>query len=300
MKKFIYQIGLFVVLLFIVNLLLFNLGNDLYYKSYDNHNLNFNNYLFSDSHGTPLGTHTQQYNVCNFSMGADSYIDIKRKINFLIENTTLDTIYLSADEHMLSPYREQYNNFDKSAYYATIDDFSSQFEYYKSEASQKIIFFQPKMGAVVRKYFVTQLENLFMSNKVEEAEVLNTDLNWNEISKETKDTRIKKRIGTQFDYQENSIVLKDALLEIFKVCETNNIVIIGVKFPLTKEYYTITKDKIFGVETIFKDNQLKVLDFQSMYIDNGNLFYNEDHLTSKGGKIFADVLFQESQAIIND
>lgn len=289
MKKFSIKVGLFFAILFIVNLLLFNLGNDLYYKNYDKHAINFNTYMFSDSHGSPLGEHPQKYKVYNFSVGGDSYIDIKRKINFLIEKATIDTIYLSADEHMLSPYREKLNNFDKSSYYTTISDFSTQFEYYKSEVSQKIIFFQPKTGAVLKKYFVSKLENLFMSKQVKE---LNTDLNWNELPLKTKATRIEKRVEIQFNFQENSMLLEATLLEIINICETNNIVIIGVKFPLTKEYYTITKDKIFGVDSIFKSNNLKVLDFQSIYIENSNLFYNEDHLTSKGGKIFTDILFK--------
>ena len=285
------------MILFIVNLLLFNLGNDLYYKNYDKYALNFNSYLFSDSHGTPLGKHTQDYDVYNFSVGADSYSDIKRKINFLIESTAIDTIYLSADEHMLSPYREQYNNYDKSSYYTTINDFSSQFEYFKSEASQKIIYFQPKMGAVLRTYFVSTLEG---PKEVEEVNKLKIDLNWNEVPIEIKDARIKKRIGTQYNYQEKSLELEKTLLEIINICDTNNIVIIGVKFPLTKEYYKVTKDKFFGVEAIFKDNNLKVLNYQSTYIDNDNLFQNEDHLTTNGGKMFADILFKESRTIKND
>lgn len=296
MKKFIYQIGLFVVILFIVNLLLFNLGNELYYKNYDRYSLSFNNYLFSDSHGTPLGIHTQEYNVYNFSVGADSYVDIKRKINFVIENTKVDTIYLSADEHMLSPYREQYNNFDRSSYFATINDFPTQFEYYKSEVFQRIIFFQPKMGAVIRKYVVSELEKLFGAEQVEVVDNLNVGLNWNEIPKNIKSKRIKKRVGTQFNYQEKSLKLKGTLLEIINICKTNNIVIIGVKFPLTNDYFAMIKDKDFGVESVFKNNNLSVLNFQSTYIDRGDFFYNEDHLTSNGGRLFTDVLFKESQA----
>lgn len=297
MKKYFYQIGLFVVILFIVNQLLFNLGNDLYYKNYDKYSLNFNNYLFSDSHGTPLGKQTQHYNIYNFSIGSDSYIDIKRKINFLREKTKLDTIYLSADEHMLSPYREQLNNLDKSSYYTTENDFSTQFEYYKSEISQKIIYFQPKTGAVLRKYFLSKLDNLFTSNQAEEVK---TDLNWNDMSMEAKDKRISKRIATQFNSPESSKLLEETLLNIINICKTNNIIIIGVKFPVTKAYYKHTKDKSYGVESIFRENNLTVLDFQSSYIDNDNMFYNEDHLTTKGGKIFNNLLFKSQLKISND
>ncbi|WCO02528.1 hypothetical protein [Psychroserpens ponticola] len=273
--------------------MLFNLGNDLYYKNYDTYALNFNNYLFADSHGSPLGDHTQDYNVYNFSVGADSYIDIKRKLNFLIESTTIDTIYLSADEHMLSPYREQYNNFDKSSYYTTASDFSSTFEYYKNEAAQKIIYFQPKTGAVIRKYIVSKFENLVSSQEDVDVKESNTYLNWNERSDDTKIERIKKRIETQFNYLEKSVILEETLLEIFNICETNNVIVIGVKYPLTKEYYTATKHKMFGVDSIFKDKNLKILDFQSAYIDKDDMFYNEDHLTFEGGELFVQDLFKE-------
>ena len=253
--------------------------------------------MFSDSHGAPLGKQTELHGIYNFSMGSDSYIDIKRKIYFLIEQTTLDTIYLSADEHMLSPYREKYNNFDKSLFYTTRKDFATQLAYYKSEISQKIIYFQPKTGKVLRKYFLINLYKQFLTNN-DQDDI--KDLNWVKQTIEIKETRIKKRINTQFNFEENSKTLKQILLDIINICKTNDVVIIGVKFPVTKEYYSMTKDKDFGVETIFRDCNIRVLDFQSNFKDKEDLFYNEDHLTPEGGKSFADVLFKELRGIKKD
>lgn len=300
MKKFIRNIGIFVCLLVLVNVLLFDLGSDLYYKNYDSYSSDFDNYLFSDSYGTPLGKNPEDYNVYNFAVGGDSYIDINRKINFLIEKTKIDTLYLSAEEHMLSPYREQYNNTDRSLYYSTINDFTSQYEYYKSEVSQKIIYFQPKMGAVIRKYFVFNLEKLFGAENVVETHQMSSYSNWDKVPSDLKKTRINKRIATQYDYNNRSNVLEEGLLGIIKTCKTNNIVLIGVKFPITKEYYNITKDKGFGVETIFKENNIRILNFKTIFVDKGHLFYNEDHLNSEGGKLFTDILFNKSQIFKND
>lgn len=293
MRKFLYHIIFFTLILVISNLLLIDLGNHLYYKNYDKHKLNYNSYLFADSHGTPLGAYTQKYNVYNFSAGSDSYIDIKRKIFFLIENTKLDTIYLSADEQMLSPYREALNNNDKSSYYATKIDFETPYEYYKSEIARNIIFFQPKMGTVIRKFIGTKLERLFDENVQNVSGLANED-SWSEIASKIKNDRIKNRTDTQFNYAERSFVLEQALREIIDICKRHNIVIIGVKFPLTQEYYNITKDKVFGVATIFKEENLRIEDYQSDFTLESTLFYNEDHLTSMGGEKFADILFGQA------
>lgn len=94
--------------------------------------------------------------------------------------------------------------------------------------------------------------------------------------------------------------MEDALLEIVDICKSNQIKKIGIKFPLTNEYYAVTSDKSFGVDSIFRVNNLKVLDFQSKYIDKSNLFLDADYLNLEGGKLFADVLFKEKQSKIND
>ncbi|WP_323788716.1 hypothetical protein [Psychroserpens sp.] len=295
MKKFSYQIGIFVVILFIVNLLLFNLGNDLYYKNYDNHDLNYKSYLFSDSHGAQLKTYPHQYGVYNFSADSESYLDIQRKINFLIEHTALDTIYLSADEQMLSTYREKLNNADKSMYYATSEDFPNQFAYFKSQISQKVIYFQPKIGLVLRKYVVAKLENIpsLFETDQDRTNKTQSSLNWNDFTLDFKEEKVRNRLNNQFTSQKNSMQLQETLVDIIRVCKSNNIVLIGVKFPLTKAYYNVVKDQHFGVDSIFKANGLKVLNFQSLYINNDDLFVDVDHLNTKGGKKFTELLFKK-------
>ena len=130
MRKFIIKTIYFSFILIIINVILNHYGNNIYLNNYKNYSSKFNSFLLADSHGLPLKNYTEKNGVYNFSAGSDSYFDMKRKINFLLTQTKVDTIYITVDDHTLSPYREKTNNLDRSIYFSTINDYSNVFFIY--------------------------------------------------------------------------------------------------------------------------------------------------------------------------
>ena len=129
MKKFFKEIVIGTSALFIINLFIFYLIiNPEVYRPYESvmENIESNNFIFSDSHGWSLTNNypkgkrlLKENNIKNLSYGSDSYFDIYFKLKHLIEqNVKVDTIYLSADPHMLGKKRVKNNNRNRSIVYA--------------------------------------------------------------------------------------------------------------------------------------------------------------------------------------
>src|SRR5690606_30478587 len=120
-------------------------------------------YLFADSRGQSLKSIPSQYGIYNFSAGSESYVDIKRKLNFLTARTNIDTIFLYVDDHALSQYRERANNVDRSLFYVARSDYQNPLRYFADKVKSKIIFFQPQTRSVIRYFCFYKIQNAFHS-----------------------------------------------------------------------------------------------------------------------------------------
>lgn len=290
MKKFLTQSIYFFIGILIFNSALYYSVGKLYLKDYREYSLNLNSYLLSDSHGLPLNDFTENYGVFNFSAGSDSYFDMKRKLNFLIKNAKIDTIYITVDDHTLSPYRENINNLDRSSFYKI----QSDDEYLITYSIQKYIvdyavLFNPKIGQVIKESFKSQIKNIVYPKG--NRKKINTKPNWNKVSETKRVEQSQRRFNTQFYSKSKSIELEKTLLDIINICKNNNICLIGIKFPLSNDYIKVLNNKSFGADKLFAEKGLIVLDYKKMFISNAEYFANQDHLNKKGGDEFTKVLF---------
>lgn len=282
MKKFIYSISIFSILLVVINLFLSIKIDELYFHEYEKVDLNFETYLLSDSHGNALGNLTEKNNVYNFSAGGDSYIDMHRKLQFLIKKSKIQRVLVSVDDHTLSKYREAMNNVDRSVVFLDwgIDDSKEKlFEIIKNNYVKKyLIFFNIKGREVLKSY----LNSKFSKKNNDHRE-------WNSLSLDEKKKLSRTRFNFQFNY-EKSELLTYYLLEIINLCNDNNIELIGIKFPLTNEYFSTLGDNSFGADNIFESKNIKVVDFKNIYLGNDEYFYDQDHLNKKGSSELVKVL----------
>lgn len=99
-------------------------------------------------------------------------------------------------------------------------------------------------------------------------------------------SRFKFQISN-FDKSES---LTYSLTRIIRLCEENNIELIGIKFPLTKEYYNVLGDNSFNADSLFYLNNIKVIDFKNLFLQNDDFFYDQDHLNNIGSEKFINVL----------
>ena len=260
--------------------------DELYFNEYGKVDLNFETYLLSDSHGNALGNLTEKNNVYNFSAGGDSYIDMHRKLQFLIKKSKIQRVLVSVDDHTLSKYREVLNNEDRSSVFQNWEIGDSKeklFEVIQNNYVKKYLtFFNIKGREVLKSY----LNSKFIRKNIDHRK-------WDILSLGEKNKLSNRRFNFQFNY-EKSELLTSYLLEIIELCKKNNIELIGVKFPLTNEYYNILGDNSFEADLIFESRNINVFDYKNIFNDNSTFFNDQDHLNKKGSiefmKIFSKTI----------
>jgi hypothetical protein len=244
----------------------------------------------ADSHGAPLEKLTEPYGVFNFSAKSESYADMYRKIRFLIRKSRIDTVYLTADDHTLSPYRETANNLDASEYYLDAADYGSYYEFLKSRyLIPYVMYFQPKALSAVRIYVTAQLKNLLKG--VESKEKTKRSSEWAALSEAEREERSAERAREQFPPGKPSESLSKTLQDIIKLCKDNHIVLIGIKFPMASSYLTLRGKKTFGADSIMRAAGVPVLDFEMLMRDKNEFFENQDHLNEMGAAQFVKAWF---------
>lgn len=288
MKKFLTNgLGLFAILL-IVNLVLFKVIHQVYLEEYEKVETTFSTYILSDSHGVPLKQLQGQSKVYNFSAASDSYIDMERKLKFLISNTKVERILITVDDHTLSPYREQGNNSDRSVFYLGLNNYSNYYHFIVDKyIKYYVVFLNPKYQSLIKPYLL----NLVSSDTKGTG-----GKSWSELSEEEQNKLSLERFNDQFKESYTSEVLKNSLENIISLCYKNNIELIGIKYPISESYSQLMGDKTYNAEGVFLENNLRVLDCKKVFLRKNNFFENQDHLNLEGGIVFFQYLIKEIES----
>ena len=286
MKKFISNLFIFLMIVFLFNVVVFVFANDNYYKGYKEFpNKKYHSFIMADSHGMPLDQFAEKFEVYNFSSNSDSYFDMKRKINYLIENHyKVKTIYITVDGHTLSPYRDANNNTDKSIIYT-----SEITPNYIKEKYLKYYFpiLQLKVNPLFRNYLEQKVENIVIGKKD-----VSNDIIWSKLKEKEQIKRSEERVAGQFPTKNRSQNLEKTLLEIIHLCKVNGIALIGIKFPASETYLKIVGQRNYGADQLFLSNGLRVIDHESTFLNNDDYFGDQDHLNPKGGEAFVEKLLK--------
>ena len=87
MRKFIFSIFYFLIIILLFNGVVFVFANDNYYKGYHEFpDKSYHAFLLADYHGMPLEKFPEKFGNYNFSPNSDSYADMERKITYLIDH----------------------------------------------------------------------------------------------------------------------------------------------------------------------------------------------------------------------
>lgn len=285
-KLFLKHVSVFLFLLVVLNFLLFFLIRAFYIKDYDEVDLGYSEYLLADSHGTPLGDFTEIHDVHNFSGQSDSYLDMERKLKFLVRNTTLEKIYISVDDHTLSPTRENQNNLDRSAYYTDKDDFSSYQDFIHDKyLKYYCVFLNDRYSLVINNFIQYELFDFSSWGGVR------SKSSWEDLSHLEQKEVSQDRINNYFEFSFPSIKMSESLNRIIAICEENNIELIGLRFPLSKTYVGILDNESYDADSIFMNYGLSIIDFDSLFLEQDFMFKDMDHLDKDGGEKFVEILF---------
>ncbi|WP_139786862.1 hypothetical protein [Desulfamplus magnetovallimortis] len=262
----------------LINMILFSITYAVYLRPYENVDLTYRTYLLSDSHGLALADLMENDGIFNFSAGSDSYVDMLRKLKYLINHSHVKKIILTVDDHQLSPYRNLSNNLDRSLFFASRQDFSNIFEFFKCNLKRYCVLLNPKSRDILDSWF----ESLFTDRK--------NVRKWKDVPENEKDRRSLARVNVQFRYKKQADLLLTSLNQIIALCRMHDIEIVGIKYPLSKNFIRVKGDRRFFADDVLNYYDLKVYDFEELFKERDDYFLNTDHLNSEGGRAFAEVL----------
>jgi hypothetical protein len=285
MRKFIIKISLFFVFFILINAIIYYLFINDTHNEYNDCNKSGAVYLMADSHGEALKKHPDNLGIINFSYESDSYFDIERKINFLIKETKIKKVIISIDSHCFSNYRENINNIDKSIYFeSVVSENASAYENFKNKYIRYYFpVFNSNSPTIIRVGAFKML-----TNKKNDSENLKS---WNSLTESEKSNQSISRLKVQFESKKYSQKLLDCFDRIVSIANKNNIEIIAIKFPVSKNYYNLlTELDSFNVDNLLNGKRIKIIDFQKVYFNNDIFFNDADHLNDMGGIRFSKLL----------
>tara|TARA_B110000211_G_C14048337_1_gene540047 strand:- start:111 stop:1010 length:900 start_codon:yes stop_codon:yes gene_type:complete len=295
MHKFFKELAIASMSLFLINLIIFYLIiNPEFYRPYEKiiENIESNNFIFSDSHGWSLTKKNylgeiklKKNNIKNLSYGSDSYTDIYIKLGYLIkQGMAIDTVYLSIDPHMLGKKREINNNKNRSILYANFEDYNNVYNITYSEfifrkyVRKYISTFDINNANLIQRYF----NSFFKSTNVSEKE----QKKWIDLSKIEKENKSKSKF-IDFYSRGSSEKLENILHKILKMAKENNIVVIGLHFPIAQQMKNFKiPESIKLPRNIFLIKKLLVIDLTD--IDTDKYFSNQDHVNNLGADLIID------------
>lgn len=293
MKKFVLKSAVFLGIFLVMNLLLFEwLTRPILYRDYVRHKYNnigkYNKVLFSDSRGESiLQQDLDKAGVYNFSLGSDNYRDILFRIIYLHSHYPgIDTIILGLDKHMLSGYRENLNNNNRSVFYLDGSTRSSYIPYSRPEVIlRQAWFFLPFLDTKNAELYYLALKSRL--NKLLHLEPPVSDpLAWHQHSKPEQRALAQGRIKLQFPYARKSVILEKYLQQIIDYCKENHLILIGLNFPLTRAYLNLQDQIQIDPNELFRENKLPIIDLSHSLQESDSLFLNADHLNDSGSAEF--------------
>ena len=287
MKLFIRKILFFSLPIVLLNFLLIELTDHYYHDDYKVVDYNFESYILADSRGLCLDDGIlNKHGIYNFSAGSDSYQDIYRKLMLLTRNAKPRKIFLTVDDHTLSPYRDRSNNSDRSSQFMIFHDFNSTYEFVKTRyLSQYFPIFESKSRDIIKIKFASFINFLSIP--------LKNDFEytpWPKMTCHEKDQISYHRVYSQFKHNNYSKKQNKFLNLILNACDFHDIEIVGIKFPLTSSYLKNLGSRSYSADEILKSREVDILDFRNYFVNTDNLFLNSDHLNVEGGRKLARLI----------
>jgi hypothetical protein len=283
MDLFLKKSFIFLILLISLNAIIFSFTNYFYNHRYLN-NVYLSDksiFLLSDSHGHSLGENIEKYNVKNLSTPSDSYFDMYRKLVYVSKTCDVKKVYLSVGDHLFTKYRENFNNHERSIFLLNYNDYDNKLKFLYEQVLKRFFVYPSSK----QHSFVVNI--LFKKLKIGKIWIKN---NWSDLTSSEKDLQASKRVS-QFNFGTKSNLQIQYLKKIINFCKNNNIQLICIKFPLTKEFRTNSRFLKYNYNEITELKSLNIIDYNKIYFDKVEFFKDQDHLNKKGAEEFSKILF---------
>ena len=256
--------------------------------------------FFGDSH-TMVAVNPQYIpNSFNFGIGAENYIITYYKLKRILdEGVEINTIVLELDLHTFSGIlTNEENLFSKLWFYS---DFVSYNEIKEIRG-----------GFIIGLWIESNFPFLGKGDEfrfvIDKPEVVNISFGWVENKKnfseiENKVELAKKECRSHFGEEERiSDISFEYFIKTIELAKKNDINIIFIKYPITKEDDFVLTEKNITKEDYYKTifNEINktlenyyVLDYYNLYFDNPEYFGDSDHLNYNGAEVFSKSLYKD-------
>jgi hypothetical protein len=111
---------------------------------------------------------------------------------------------------------------------------------------------------------------------------------WSKTKNKVKSCR--QKLKRQFPSDGISGQLENCLYNIIELCNKNNTVLIGVKFPISKDYINIINNKTYNADEILATKDIDIINMKRIFIKYDEYFRDEDHLNDRGSDKFTEML----------
>lgn len=286
MKLFVKHLLIFLIPVLLANFLFIpwvrnNTGAEAYLDKVVHITSEIDTLILADSHGTVLDNHIlEKQNIANLSYGSDSYADMFEKLRYVSERQHIERVIITADRHTLSRHRETSNN----SYLSALLDSYGSIGY---GILQVLPLFDSRNVAIFQEYLLSKFGDQIDRIAGKES---GESLPWQEDPQRA--LRAKKRVKYHFPSEHISANLKNILFEIITYCQAEKIELIGLMYPLSREYYEALQGRDMGAAKLLEEAGIPILKNDLIYLDTPELFKDQDHLNALGGTEFTKILVE--------
>ena len=249
--------------------------------------------IVGDSHAGMISQSQLDKRMYNLGMASDSMNEIYIKIDYAIKhNPNFKYLLLTADYHILSKYRDAFNNkayirpFSTPENYPLIYNESYHRDYVADTLSQYALF-DFNVYVTARMRLISKLKGLIKGKAYQQSK----NKQWIEHPRKERNKRAKERAKIHFTRimtDNNAKRYKD----IVQLCKNHNITIIGLRYPLSKEYrQNMKKYDINKMDDFFSGIEFDLFLDYSGLIDDMKYFNDMDHLNENGVEILLQSLY---------
>ena len=195
--------------------------------------------------------------------------------------------------HLLSSYRQRYNNLDRSVYFASYPVFcktgqgSGPAAYLaKKYGEYYAVLLNGGLQLVAKEWAVTSLQKIVGKQHGP----LTKSIAW--ATEKDKQGQANARVAEQFPNAERSQAMLDGLDAIIEISLRHHIEVVGVGFPLSGSYLQAMKGIDLKVYSILTSRHIRVLDFKNIFAGDDSFFKDQDHLNEEGANAFVGAIMQ--------
>lgn len=250
----------------------------------------------------------------NFSFPSEGWREFYLRIRAALKlKKTITHVIIPLDDHAFAPYRAQDVFFTNFLHFSDLQDIKIIFKpsagtLFKARISNYLPLVSASNRTLIRKVTGEDFYALTTRTKNVKSIVIDawgglvpTDERiWSEMSEWERKEEIISRANKHF----RKPLINEELWMIFKdfltYCRAHGIRVIGVRYPMTKEYQRVAKERGEGlVQKRYKELSFDgILDYYHMFDSRQDYFRDPDHLNTKGAVVFSQMIMKDLRKMI--